>query len=276
MTPLPAIVACIALAAGVDQVRVRDLFGGVDDSAVALAPAPGVQRRFDFVELRRIALRLRLPEPEREVCVERPVAPLAPERILEAMRAVLPGARIELLDYTRQPVPEGALEFAPAGLHQAQATALWTGWIRYGGRHRFAVWARVKVSVSAPRVVALSNLPPGRPIDPAALTVETRDEFPTAEASITTVAEAAGMLARRAIRAGTAIRSGWLEPPKAIARGETVQVEVRQGGAVLQIPGQAQASGTVGQTILVLNPMSNKKFPARVEAPGKVSAGGGR
>jgi flagella basal body P-ring formation protein FlgA len=276
MMTIAPLAACIALAAGTDEILVRDLFGGADPSVVALAPSPGVQRRFDLSELRRIAARLGLAEPEREVCVERLVAPLEPARMVEAMRAELPDARIELIDYSRQLAPEGELHFPRAGLRPIPGGAIWSGWICYGGRHRFSVWTRVKVSTSAPRVVAAADLPAGRPIDAAALRVETRDEFPPLEVCPSTVEEVTGRLPRRMIRAGTAIESRWLEPAKAVARGEMVQVEVREGGALLQIAGQAQASGSVGQTILVLNPMSNKRFPARIDAPGRVSAGASR
>jgi flagella basal body P-ring formation protein FlgA len=276
MTPIGPIAVCIAIAAGADEVRVRDLFGGADETVVALAPAPGVQRRFELAELRRIAARLHLTEPEREACVERPVAPLDPARLIEAMRAELRGARIEVLDYSRQPVPEGELQFPRAGLRRTTGGAVWNGWIRYGGRRRFNTWARVNVTVSEPRVVASADLPAGRPIAADALRVETRDQFPESERRPSTIAEIEGRIPRRTIRAGTPIEAAWLDAPKAVARGETVHVEVREGGAVLQISGQAQGSGTVGQTILVLNPMSNKRFPARIDAPGRVSAGGSR
>src|SRR5689334_3489393 len=112
MTPIGKIAACIAIAAARDEVLSRDLFGGADETVVALAPAPGVQRRFELPELRRIAARLAQPGPEREICVERPVSRLDPARLMEAMRAALPDARIEVVDYSRQPVPEGQLEFA--------------------------------------------------------------------------------------------------------------------------------------------------------------------
>jgi flagella basal body P-ring formation protein FlgA len=85
-----------------------------------------------------------------------------------------------------------------------------------------------------------------------------------------------GKVARRTIRAGTAIRTDWLSAANAVERGETVQVEVREGGAVVQLTGEAQRSGAVGQTIPVLNPMSKAVFKGRVEAKGKVTVGGTR
>lgn len=285
MTPLAAVAVagCLAVGASSDRILAPDIAPAFADAAalpldavVALAPAPGVERRFEIAELRRIALRLNLPAPEREVCVGRPAAPLDPARILEALRAQLPDARIELLDYDRHPVPEGALEFPLTGLRQLPAGVLWNGFVRYGGRHRAAVWARVKAAAMATRVVATTGLRPGHPIDAASLAVETRDEFPAAGPIPSTVDEVAGKLPRRPIRAGTPIRAEWLTAPKAVERGDTVQVEVREGGALLQLTAQAKSSGSVGQTIPVLNTMSKKRFSARVEAKGRVTAGGAR
>jgi flagella basal body P-ring formation protein FlgA len=273
MTPIGAVVVagCLAVGADRDTIVANDL-GLASDVVVGLAPAPGVVRRFDVAELRRIADRLGLPAPEHEVCVTRPVAPPDPARILEAMRASLPGARIELLDYSRFPTPEGALEFPIGGLHGE----IWRGFVRYGGRHRAAVWAKVKATAPAARVLAAADLRAGQPIDAASLAVETRDEFPSAEPFAATVEQVAGKVSRRSIRAGTAIRSDWLTEPNAVERGETVQVEVREGGAVLQLIGEAQRAGTVGQTIPVRNPTSKAIFKGRVEGKGKVTVGGTR
>jgi flagella basal body P-ring formation protein FlgA len=278
MTPLAALTAagCLAVGGGSDRILVRDIapaFAEAEalplDRVVGLAPAPGVIRRFDVAELRRIALRLDLPTPDREVCVERSAAPLDPARILAAMRTQLPDADIELLDYSRFPAPEGELEFLRAGLRGG----IWRGAVRYGGRHRMSVWARVKVSVAAVRVVASEDLRACRPIAAESLKLETRDGLPGPEPFPSSLDEVAGRVARRAIRAGTPILSSWLDTPKAVARGETVQVEVREGSAVLQLSAQAQSSGAVGQTIWVINPMSKKKFSARVDGKGHVSVG---
>src|SRR5262249_1150409 len=152
--------------------------------------------------------------------------------------------------------------------------AIWNGSIRYGGRHRAAVWARARISAPSQRVVARADLAAGQAIDAVLLTVETRDEFPDPDPFPAGGEEVAGKGARRRIRAGTAIRAAWLDAAKAVLRGDNVLVEAREGGAVLQFSGTAQASGSVGQTILVLNAMSNKRFPARVEGKGRVSARG--
>ena len=59
-------------------------------------------------------------------------------------------------------------------------------------------------------------------------------------------------------------------------RGETVKVEVHSGNARLEFEAQTEASGVAGQTVPVVNPVSKKRFKARVEGKGRVSVGTGK
>ena len=272
-----ALAGCLAVGAARDRIVAGDLAARFPqwaavppETPLALAPAPGVERVFRVLELRRMAGRWSLsPAPDREVCVTRPVAALTAGQIYAAMRQEMPAARIELLDFSRQPAPEGALVFPGSGLRQGPGGGYWSGYVAYGGSHRFTLWARVKVTVAAPRVVAAQDLKPGQALDPAQVRVETREEVP-ATGFAGTIEEVAGKAPRRAIAAGTALRTEWLEPAKVVLRGETVQVEAVLGGARLQLECVAEASGAIGETIPVQNPVSKHRFPARVESKGKV------
>jgi len=276
-----AVAGCLAVGAGSEHIMLGDLapaFPGLPtalpDAAVAFAPAPGVQRVFRVPELRRLAARWNLAaDPAGELCFERPAAPLDPARLREAMLQSLPLARIEILDYSRVPAPDGRLEFPPGGLRQTTAGGLWNGSVRYGADRRFPVWARVKVTLAAPRVVAARDLTSGRRIDAAELRLETGDGFPSDNAFARSVEEIAGRVLRRPVRAGDALRTTWLDPPKEVAPGDTVRVEVRCGGALLEMEAQAEAAGSIGQTISVRNTVSKKCFRARVEGKGRVSVG---
>jgi hypothetical protein len=55
-----------------------------------------------------------------------------------------------------------------------------------------------------------------------------------------------------------------------VARGETVKVEVSSGGAQLSLPARVETAGRTGDTILLRNPESGRRFPARAEGRGKV------
>ena len=283
MIPLAllAISGCLAVGGASDQVVAGD-FAAVypewavvaKDTPLALAPAPGVERVFRVAELRRLAARWNVtPAPDHDVCAARPVAVLTPELLLAAMRREAPTARIDLLDYGRQPAPEGELKFSLSGLQQGAAGGYWHGFVEYAGTRRFAVWARVKVQTTGARVVAADALKPGVAVEAAQLRIETREELLSTARFPVAVEEVVGYVPRHAIAAGTTLRTEWLDPPKAILRGDTVAVEVHSGGATLKLEGRAESSGAIGETIAVVNLISKRRFPARVEAKGKVVVG---
>jgi flagella basal body P-ring formation protein FlgA len=274
-----ALAACVAVGAQNDQVVAGDLakeFRGWSavppDTPLGLAPAPGVQRVFRAPELRRLAERFGLvPAPDHEVCVTRPVSVSTAERVLAAMQGALPAAHIKLLDFSRQPAPEGDLVFPVSGLRQTSGGGYWTGYVTYGGKHHFMLWARVEVRMAAVRVIAVRDIKPGDALEATQFRIETRDEIPnTGYAGA--VEEVAGMVSRRAIAAGTALRKEWLEAAKVVMRGETVEVEAVQGGAHLKLEGIAEGSGAPGDIIPIQNPISKQRFMARVECKGRVVA----
>ncbi len=279
MIPLAAfaLAGCLAVGTGSDRILAGDFSAAFPEWAalpaetpLALAPAPGVQRVFRLPELHRLAARFRIsPVPDREICVTRPVAVLTADRLLAAMQKELPAAHIELLDFSRHPAPEGALVFPVSGLRQSPAGGYWSGYVSYGGDRRFVVWTRVKVRVVGVRVIAAQDLKPGLPLDAAQLRAETREEVPAA-GFVGAVEEAAGKVLRRSVGAGSALRSEWLELPKAVLRGETVQVVVTRGAARIKLEGVAEAAGAIGETIPIQNPVSKQHFPALIESKGRV------
>ena len=289
MMPLAAfaLAGCLAVGADRDRILAGDLAAGFPEWAavpaetpLGLAPAPGVQRVFRVLELRRLAERWSLsPVPDREICVTRTVAVLTAARLLAAMQnavqnavqSEMPAAHIELLDFSRQPAPEGTLVFPVSGLRQGLTGGYWSGYVAYGGTHRFTLWARVKVMVARARVVAAEDLKPGVALDSAQFRVETREEVP-AGGLVSAVEEVAGKVLRRPVARGTALRAEWLEPAKVVLRGETVRVEAVRGGARLELECVAEGSGAIGETIPILNPVSQRRFPARVESKGRVVA----
>jgi len=283
MIPLAAfaLAVCLAVQTTSDHILAGDLAATYPewssvppDTPLALAPAPGVRRIIGVAELRRMAQHWKLGiAPEGEICVTRPAAPVGPERMLSAMRRELPDARIEILETSRQPAPEGELQFPLAGLRQTPAGGYWTGYVVYAGKQRFAVWARVKVRVTTARVMAAETLAAGVPAEPSQLRLETGEELPHAGYA-SEIGEIAGRVPRRTIPAGTALRATWFEAPKAVLRGETVQVQVVQGGAHLNLEGVAQAAGAVGDTIPVENPQSHRRFTGRITERGQVEVNG--
>jgi flagella basal body P-ring formation protein FlgA len=281
MMPLSAwaLTGCLAVSAGADHILAGDLAAAIPGLTVpapevplALAPEPGLQRVFRVPELRRLAARLHWEgNPAADVCVERPVSPPDPVRLLAAMRKAVPQAAITILEYGRQPLPAGEIEFPANGLRPGPGGALWTGYVHYAGTRRFFLWARVNALVAVSRWIAVVDLRPGKAISPGEVRAETRQEFPTAAPFPQSAGEAIGKWPRVLIRVGAAIRTEMLENPQAVARGETVVVDVRNGAAHLELKAQAEAAGAVGETIAILNPASHQRFLARVEGKGRVS-----
>jgi len=281
MTPLAsiAIAGCLAVSAGADHITVRDLapavpgFVTLEDRPVALAPAPGVQRIFRIPELRRLALGAGIPdEPRSEICFERKVAPLDRDRVLDALRKQLPGSAIQIVDFSKQPVPDGDLEFPLSGLRQTSSGGFWNGAVRYGG-HRFLVWAKVEVQAEVARVFATEDLSAGRPIMNSQLRLETRKAFPEPGTYLETVEDAVGRIPGRSIAKGAALKSQWLTAMRDVARGDTVEVDVWNGSAHLRLSAVAEGAGSKGQVIPLRNPESKKRFWGEISGKGRVAIG---
>lgn len=285
MTPLAllAMAGCLAVEPASDRILARDFtpawpaFASLPgEMEVGPAPAAGAVRNFSQPELRRLAASLHLAsDPPEAICFERRMGPLQPAALLAAMQRELPGARIEILDFGRAPAPEGALEFPRVGLHPAPGGGVWNGAVRYGAARRFPIWARVKLASTSKRVIAREPLKAGDALLPGLVVEETRDELP-ASGLASSVDEVAGKILIRGVAAGEAIRTSWVQAPKLVLRGDTVQVEVKRGGACLKLEARAEASGAAGDTITVLNPASHRVFRARVTGTGLVSVEQGK
>jgi len=245
---------------------------------LAGAPVPGVERGFPPSELRRLGLRLGVGgEPAAPVCVHIPTAPPDPAEWLAAMRQSLAeahgeDARVELLDYSRYPVPAGRPVF-PAGT--LQASGRWTGYIPYGDSRRFQLWARVRARVLTRRVVAAERLCAGCVIAASQVRLESLEAAPGAGIYAASPEEVVGRVARRAVAAGTPVLRSLLGDAPLVRRGDMVKVEVRQGAASLRLEARAEADGRRGDRIPVRNPETGKRFLVRVEAQGRAAAGEG-
>jgi flagella basal body P-ring formation protein FlgA len=277
--------ACLPLTADRDRITAAD-FSATDAVFSALppetpfgyAPSAGVKRTFGVAELTRLARRNNIPfEPQGEICFERPVEPLDSDAVVEAMRSSLglPDARIEIVEQSLYPVPRGTLEFPRAGLvppapSQPQAAAMWKGSIRYGGNRRCAIWARVRIVTRMDRVVAAEALHAGHTIEAVQLKLETYEGFPLRARPLHDFTEAVGRMPKRSLAAGATLTAADLESAYDVKRGDSVRVAVSSGEAHLELDGRAESSGRRGQTISVTNPVSGKKFPARVEGAGRV------
>ncbi len=278
------IAACIGVTPDSDRILAGDLaqalpvFGELaPDTPIAFAPVAGSRRIFHASELRMLALKQGLPpdSAREDVCVERKSVPLSPADLLAAMKRALPEASIELLDFSRQPVPLGRLEFALRDLRQTAAGAFWRGAVRYAGGRSVLIWTKVRVAVRQVRVSAAEPLRARQALQPADLRIEEVEAFPQPGRFVSTIEEASGRVLRRAVEKGSALESAWLEPASDVMRGEPVLVEARAGATRLEFEGIAEATGATGQMVAIKNPESKKKFFARIQGKGRVVVDGG-
>jgi flagella basal body P-ring formation protein FlgA len=248
---------------------------------IGYAPSPGARRIFRPAQLRRLANRWGLSlDKSDEICFERPLQPLTRERLLSSMEASLGRMKghIEIIEFIRYPTPQGEVVFPISGLGkppslEPRAPVMWRGFVRYAGKRRFRIWARVKISVSEKCAVALEKIEAGRPIGAGQVRVETRESFPGLTGRAKSLDEVVGHIPRRSIRAGSTVRLDLLKQPKDIDRGDLVYVIAKNGGARIEFEARAQSPGSRGESILVRNPATGRNFRGRVEGKGRVSVG---
>ncbi len=187
-------------------------------------------------------------------------------------------AHIEILETTSGDVPKGVMEFSREGLGvpatpDQPSGEMWRGNIIYGGVQHFPIWAKVRVTVPSTRLVAVESLRPGTVIRPEQVHLEIVDRFPQMGLADLTPESVAGMAPIRSISAGAEIRRENLLRPNDVNRGDTVQVDVRFGGAHLSFSGHAESGGHVGDSVSVRNPETSRVFQAVVAGSGRVSVG---
>jgi hypothetical protein len=141
---------------------VPELAGLDPEAAIAPAPLAGVERVLHTEEVARIALEYALPPPGRtiEACFVRKTSILTPEQLnITVQLALRPDRaertpvpfhvppqvppRVELLDFSRYPVPDGTLEFPRGAL---TASGVWHGRVMTPEGRSVPVWVRVKVT----------------------------------------------------------------------------------------------------------------------------------
>ncbi len=247
--------------------------------AVANSGAP---RIFAGVELQRIARNQGVElEEAPDVCFALRVFVPQPEEIQAALRQALrevPGieaAKIEIVASTQRAVPFGELVFLKSGLQLPsgiQQEAMWRGFVRHGGGD-FPVWAKVRVTANVTRIVAIDNIPSGKPVQRNQVRLESVEDSLLDASAARHLDEVIGYLPKSVLRAEFPIRKTQLAPPPDVEKGELVEVQVFAGAAHLVVKAKAQTAGFKGSTILMRNLASGKDFSAMVAGKNRVMVG---
>lgn len=249
---------------------------------VGASPLPGTHRTFSARELATMAERsgIHLEGPATNICFERQLRPLTPERILAAMGPSLAtnDARIDIIDFTRQTLPSGELAFPRRSLTPPQPNsntpAFWRGTLTYSPQHTLSVWATVRIHLERPAVIAARPIRYGALISPEDVALVPRDLFPFTP-HLDTLADAVGRIARTTIPVGSLIAETLLEVPHDIAAGDIVHVVVIEGPARITFDTVARSEGRKGDRILLLNPDSHRSFRAVVDGKARAHIGTG-
>ncbi len=210
------------------------------------------------------------------VCFERAAAPLSLSQLEAALRHSLGDSiKVEITDFSRYPVPPGELQFSRSGLNfppagNPETAVLWLGHVIYDTSRHLPVWVRVKLATTRTVLVAAQPILSGQVIDAQQVRSEHRAMFPFPDVSAVDPAQAIGRVVRRSLAAGMVISNDMLSYPPAVSRGETVMVRVEDGAAHLHLTAMSQASGRIGDFIIVENPTTHVRFRGIVDAPHEV------
>jgi len=119
--------------------------------------------------------------------------------------------------------------------------------------------------------VPLRTLAQGEIVKASDLTLARRPKSEFVAAAVTTVEQAAGLIAKRALAPGKPIRQADLMKPELVARNETVTIVFEVPGIMLTTRGKALEAGAQGDLVNVLNVQSKRTVQATVIGPGRVT-----
>lgn len=261
-----------------DVIRMRDLaaiepaFTSVDPEVeVGYSPLPGAFHVFTPAQISRLAKTYSLDEGEyRGICFRRSMRDLDAGELHDVLNRVLdiPAARIDVIDFSRYPVPVGDLVFPRSGLalnfSPGADPLLWKGYVVYGSGRHFAVWARVRIHVRLNRVVATDNLVTRVPIRADQVRLEILDGVPDALAPAQSLEEVVGNLLLHPVRQGATLSLDDISTALTVHRGDKVDVDCEAGGMHLQFQAAAEMDGRYGDRIRLRNLQSNNVFEAEV------------
>ncbi|MDR2349531.1 MAG: flagellar basal body P-ring formation chaperone FlgA [Deltaproteobacteria bacterium] len=202
------------------------------------------------------------------------------DRIADAVKEYLNGAEpyasgrydILSLKYAKPPsLPRsGKVEcrFSP---QPSPNPAHLTGTIHFGseGKELARLRVNVRMDLSVPALTAARDLPKGKTLTWDDLT-ENHVTFAGARGALNSAEQGVGRTLKLALRAGEPVRERDLVQTSAVLKGDNVTIIAQSGGLKVSALGQARESGSLGDTIAVVNLDSKKTISAKVAGPGQV------
>jgi flagella basal body P-ring formation protein FlgA len=269
-----------------DLVKLSDLFEGVSvDRPVLRAPAPGRRISVEIQQLLEIAranaLAWRPQTRFDRVLVERMGRTLDAADVIPALRRALADEGVRASDEIDLGSRHFALSLpldAPTDVEVRQvqyerATGRFTATLVAGGSHPGAQRATLQG-----RVFATARLPVLRRAVGAGETIRAQDvemaqvrEEPGRRDLVVSAEKLVGMTARQRLREREPVRETDVKPAVLVARNATVTIVLQTGSLSLSAVGRAVEEGARGDTIRVVNVVSNRQIEATVIGPDTVA-----
>lgn len=133
----------------------------------------------------------------------------------------------------------------------------------------WTLYVTVTVAATEPIVVAARPIAAGQTLQGADLTVRNEPISLYAGRQVFyDLTQLTGATAVMTLPAGTILTTSNIAEPVLVNTGQMVSVNVQSGGVDVSINAVADQAGRVGDTILLTNPASGKRFPALVTRSG--------
>ncbi|HUA76292.1 MAG TPA: flagellar basal body P-ring formation chaperone FlgA [Acetobacteraceae bacterium] len=268
------------------EVRLGDLFDGIGAAGAQVlgpGPEPGQSITVPAAQAAAIAAQFGIDwhprSPEDEAVLERPGRPLRRAEVEGPLHAALAAAgapgrfRIVLPDFSPPEVPPGvAVDARVKELDYDPGSGQFSSVIQVlaSGMDPLELPLAGRAEETLRVLVASHVLMPGTVIVPGDLGAMDVPASAIVEAVATSPAQADGMEAHNVIAAGDPIPLADLVPPPLVERGQPVMVALTMPGLALSEQGRALDTGTAGEEIRVLNPVSRAVLEGTVSGPGQV------
>lgn len=119
--------------------------------------------------------------------------------------------------------------------------------------------------------VPVSDLDRGDALQARDLTIVKRPVGHIGSDVITSMSDLVGMIPRRALKAGEAVRQSDLAKPILVEKNQLVSVVYASQGLMLSMRGRAQANGSMGDTVRIQNPQSKRIVEGTVSGAAQVT-----
>ncbi|MCZ2148356.1 MAG: flagellar basal body P-ring formation chaperone FlgA [Bryobacterales bacterium] len=242
------------------------------------APVAGARRWIGAEELTRLSgvrpAEMRIPP--QGICVERAARHLDESLLRECLRKAIQDdtVSVEILDFSRYPLPEGQLQFLRSGLMappsaRPDRAVLWRGRVLSDDRRTTPVWVRLRIHAERDLPVAARDLIPGKPLAREDIMVSRQRIFPL-QITFADAGQALGQTVRRRVAAGEPLLASVLKKRRTVEGGDAVTAEVDHAGIRLRLPAIAETGGRDGEFIWLKPAKGGRRFRGRIQEHGLV------